>query len=699
MTDRHHNGLLAKIKSALTELTALRALPAAAAVLVLAACASMGRPEGGPRDEDPPVFVTSTPLPGELNVKSQKLKITFDENVNVKDIMTKVVVSPAQKDMPVISSNGRSISVELRDTLKDSTTYTIDFSDAIEDLNEGNILDGFSFAFSTGPTIDTLAISGMVFEGKTLEPAQGMMVGVYSNLSDTAVSTLPMERITKTNQLGQFTLRNLKPGTYRIYAIDDINRDYHWDKSENIAFYDVTITPTTEPYTRTDTIQTEEGNDSLIHVPATRFLPNDVILTWFNLDYKPQYLAKYDRPERNKIRLELGTRSDSLPNLTIVGGPMNGKSIREWAVLNGNATNDTLEYWIKDSDVICIDSLQLATRYLKTDSTEQLVWQTDTLKYFFKDKKVKEKEKKKKQSEEERKQDSIEAAKVKHLSVSFGGDAQELNRPYQIKLAEPAAKFDVKAFRLSMKGKKDRIFTPVESWEIVNPDTLRPMLWELRTEWVPEAEYMLKGDSAAIEGIYGLSTDSIEKKFKAKGLDEYSRVIFNITGTNGRPAVVEMLGTDDKPVASTPVDSTGKAIVEYLAPGKYYARLFIDENRNGIYDIGIVDSIQPEETAYFNKRINLKKNWDLEQSWNIYEVALDRQKPEAIKKNKPKKKPGETDQGNEEEEEDDEFGTFGNQGQGGFGNTINRGNGRGQGNRGGVRGSGFQTNRNGGMLR
>lgn len=95
--------------------------------------------------------------------------------------MNKVVVSPAQKNIPSITANGKKITVDLRDTMIPDMTYTIDFSDAIQDLNESNELDGFSFAFSTGDSIDSLQISGMVFEAHTLEPAQGMLVGVYSN--------------------------------------------------------------------------------------------------------------------------------------------------------------------------------------------------------------------------------------------------------------------------------------------------------------------------------------------------------------------------------------------------------------------------------------------------------------------------------------------------------------------------------------
>ncbi|MDE6188130.1 MAG: Ig-like domain-containing protein, partial [Duncaniella sp.] len=262
--------------------SALRLLFIVVVTAFLAACASMGRPEGGPRDMTPPVFVRSNPRPGQLNVSGNKIIVEFDENVALDDAMNKVVVSPAQRTTPVISANGRRVTVELRDTLKPDVTYTIDFADAIKDLNESNVLDGFALDFATGDSIDSLRISGMLFEARTLEPAQGMVVGVYSNLSDTAVKTLPLERITKTNQLGQFTLRGLKAGTYRIYAINDVNRDYHWDRSEDVAFYDVTVSPSSEPAQFADTLINLAGEDSVVMRDGTRFLPDDVLLTWFN---------------------------------------------------------------------------------------------------------------------------------------------------------------------------------------------------------------------------------------------------------------------------------------------------------------------------------------------------------------------------------------------------------------------------------
>jgi hypothetical protein len=243
-------------------------------------------------------------------VNRTHITLTFDENVQISDASSKVVVSPAQKTMPSISAGGRHVNVELRDTLVANATYTIDFADAIKDLNEGNVLDGLAIDFSTGDEIDTLRISGMVLEARTLEPAQGMLVGVYSNPSDTAITTLQLERIAKTNQLGQFTVRGLKPGTYRIFALNDVNRDYRWDRSEDIAFYDTPIEPSVTPIELTDTFVSNEGPDSLAVRSSFRYLPDDILLTWFNEGYASQYLRDNSRKERAY------STSNSAPNPT-----------------------------------------------------------------------------------------------------------------------------------------------------------------------------------------------------------------------------------------------------------------------------------------------------------------------------------------------------------------------------------------------
>lgn len=635
---------------------------------IMVACASIGRPEGGPRDEMPPVFIKSNPTQGQTNVKSNKIEIFFDENLKVDDASNKVVISPVQKAMPSIIANGKKVSVELRDTLIPNSTYTIDFSDAIQDLNEGNPVDGFALDFSTGDSIDSLRISGMLFEARNLEPAQGMIVGVYSNLADSAISTLPLERISKTNQLGQFTIRGLKPGYYRIFALNDKNRDYHWDRSEDVAFYDVALSPSVEPIEVMDTLRASDGKDSLVSRQGVKFLPNNVLLTWFNEGYAAQYLKDYKRPERNRITFDFATKADTLPQITIINGKKAGLDIDEWALLNAGETLDTLEYWINDSVILAQDSILVAARYLRTDTNENLSWTTDTLKLFYKE------PKKKKKKDKDEETDSIPEVKFLNWTLQ-AANPQDVNKPLRFLSSQPLAFIDNNGIKLSIK--RDTIWESLPSPRIL-PDTSGYILkYTIPYEWQAGEKYKLEIDSASLIGIYNECNKPYKQEFSVRPIEDYVNLYFNVSGTE-LPVIVELLDGSDKVVATAPVIE-GKASFNFLFPGKYFARAFIDNNNNGEYDTGkLLDKQQPEEVYYYPKIINAKKNWDIEQSWNIYEQPLDLQKPLQIKKNKPaQKKSSKNEQNQEEEEEeydefDDEYYTNPNRQNNSSGSSINR---------------------------
>lgn len=624
-----------------------------AAALLLAACASIGRPEGGPRDMTPPVMVSSTPAPGSVNVSNGRIDIVFDENITLDDPMNKIVVSPPQKKQAQISSNGRRVRITLRDTLRDSTTYTVDLADAVRDLNEGNILDGLAIDFSTGPSIDTLMISGIVFEGRTLEPAQGMIVGVYSTpVADTALTTLPMERITKTNALGRFTIRNLKPGSYRVFAINDLNHDFHWDRSEDIAFLDRDISPSTMAIEVTDTFTDAAGNDSLVTRPATRFLPDDILLTWFNENYKPLYLVKHERPDARRLTLEMSTRSDSLPQLTLLNTVRVGARLDREAVLQSSPGLDSLTYWLRDTTLIGSDTLKIAARYLHTDTLDNITFTTDTLTFALRQPK-----KKKKRDEE-----TDSAPKLEFVNIGISSrQPQDLNMPLLFETSTPTASIDSAGFRI--EELVDSVWMPVAAKIPSPPDSLQPMRLLTEMTWKPKTKYRVTIDSLAVTDIYGNHNRPFVQEVSTHAIEDYAALFFNIGDLGPDSAIVELLSSD-KPVRLEPVRN-GVATFEYVTPGAYYARLFIDRNHNGRWDTGCVaDTLQPEDVFYFSKKLNLKKNWDVEQQWNIYETPVDLQKPEDIKKNKPPRPKWETEEEREKrkkgnnDDEEEEFDPF-----------------------------------------
>lgn len=195
-------------------------------LVLLYSCANMATPNGGPYDEAPPKFVSSDPLPNQLNFKKNRVEILFDELVQLDQPSENVIVTPPQRLQPVIQANGRRVIVEFQDTMLENETYTIDFTTALADNNEKNVLENFTFAFSTGETLDSLAISGILLNAENLEPMPGITIGVHTNLEDSAFTSLPFTRTSRTNDKGEFTIRNMAPGTYRVYALEDVMRTY-----------------------------------------------------------------------------------------------------------------------------------------------------------------------------------------------------------------------------------------------------------------------------------------------------------------------------------------------------------------------------------------------------------------------------------------------------------------------------------------
>lgn len=663
----------------------MRLLLWCALALLLVACANMGRPEGGPRDEMPPVYLHSDPAPGATGVTRTRLTAVFDENIQLEDAFSKVVVSPAQKTPPAVSANGRRLTVEFRDTLIPATTYTIDFGDAIKDLNEGNVLDGFAIEFSTGDSIDSLRISGMVLQAENLEPAQGMLVGVYSNLSDTALTTLPLDRIARTNQLGHFTIRGLKPVPYRIFAINDVNRDYHWDRSEDVAFYDTVVTPWVEHIEVTDTLFSSTGADSLVMRSGLRYMPNDILLSWFNTGYKAHYLADYKRPERRRITLNFAAAADSLPRITIASGvdSLIGADISEWALVRANPTCDTLEYWLADPRVIAADSLRLAVQYLKTDTADALVATTDTLRFFYRDFV----DKKKKKAAEEAptfRVDSVTGDTIPLLppdtefvtvrAVSASG--QDINRPLLIETSIPLAALDTAGVHMELLV--DTIWTPV-------PVSLRPdssnlvLRSRIDMDWTPGAKYRLSVDSLAMTSVYGPWNKPFRHEFTVRQLEDYANLRVTMPGTDSLRVVVQLMSNDDPRYVAVKPEGTTVVDLRYINPGTYYMRAFVDTTPDGVWTTGDpATGRQPEDVYYFAKKLDLKKNWDVEQTWIMDELPVDAQKPYAIKKNRPKLKRGEQAPDQNEDEDDgmydDQYNPFDKTGRGNRNGRTGSGN-------------------------
>lgn len=638
------------------------------AAAVMYSCANIGNPSGGPIDKTPPIFMRSNPTPNAVNVKDRKIEIFFDEIVTLKDPSTKIIVSPAQTEMPRMSALGRKVTVELVDSLLPNTTYTIDFSNSIQDNNEGNAIDNFAFAFSTGSVIDSMRVSGYVLDSRTLEPMQSVVVGLQSNLADSAFHKEKLQRVALTNDRGQFTIRNVSPGSYHIFALKDLDRDYKFgNPTEDIAFLDSIIVPSIGSREAADTVYNDLNEiDTIMRATRPAYFPNDILLSMFNEDRKSQYLANNLRVDSTRISLTFAAASDTLPSLNIVGR----NDVPDlWYTLERSQTNDTLTYWIRPPHLVSADTLMVATTYLRTDTASNLSWGTDTLKFTFQ----RQKAKKKKKNEET---DSLEQIRFMELHPLANG-TQEVYAPLLLQTGTPIERYSREAFHLQRKLQNDTIFYPAEIKSIALRDsTLNRRDLVLKVDWEPGAAYTLAVDSLAMTDIYGLQTKPLKVDFNVRKMEEYGNIVFNITAVRDS-AIVELLDGTEKIVLRAPVKNHRAELLNML-PGKYYARLFIDRNGNGKYDTGNYDMhLQPEETVYYPGAINLKKNWDVEQTWDIYATPIDKQKPEAIKKNKPERKKWEkvnTEKTETDEDEENGFSDFSNPNDPNLRNSNNFGN-------------------------
>lgn len=638
------------------------------AAAVMYSCANIGNPSGGPIDKTPPIFMRSNPTPNAVNVKDRKIEIFFDEIVTLKDPSTKIIVSPAQTEMPRMSALGRKVTVELVDSLLPNTTYTIDFSNSIQDNNEGNAIDNFAFAFSTGSVIDSMRVSGYVLDSRTLEPMQSVVVGLQSNLADSAFHKEKLQRVALTNDRGQFTIRNVSPGSYHIFALKDLDRDYKFgNPTEDIAFLDSIIVPSIGSREAADTVYNDLNEiDTIMRATRPAYFPNDILLSMFNEDRKSQYLANNLRVDSTRISLTFAAASDTLPSLSIVG---RNDVPDQWYTLERSQTNDTLTYWIRPPHLVSADTLMVATTYLRTDTASNLSWGTDTLKFTFQ----RQKAKKKKKNEET---DSLEQIRFMELHPLANG-TQEVYAPLLLQTGTPIERYSREAFHLQRKLQNDTIFYPAEIKSIALRDsTLNRRDLMLKVDWEPGAAYTLAVDSLAMTDIYGLQTKPLKVDFNVRKMEEYGNIVFNIPAVRDS-AIVELLDGTEKIVLRAPVKNHRAELLNLL-PGKYYARLFIDRNGNGKYDTGNYDMhLQPEETVYYPGAINLKKNWDVEQTWDIYATPIDKQKPEAIKKNKPERKKWEkvnTEKTETDEDEENGFNDFSNPNDPNLRNSNNFGN-------------------------
>lgn len=614
-------------------------------VLLLAACASIGSPDGGRFDETPPRVLGSTPVDGAVRVTGKKVQILFDEYVKLEKASEKVIVSPPQIETPNVRAEGKRVKVDLYDTLRPNTTYTIDFSDAIEDNNEGNPMGQYTFSFSTGAVIDTMEVSGHVLSADNLEPIKGIMVGLYpadSAWADTLFRTHPFLRVSRTNGEGRFTVKGVKDGRYRVFALEDKDGDFLFSqKNERVAFDTVIYSTGKYPDVRMDTVWRDSvWYDSIRVVPYTHYTPDDVVLLAFLEDGQERHLLKSVYADPFSFTFFFTAPSDSMP--VIKGLNFNESCL----VADASEHNDTITYWVTDTALLGRqDTLSFTYTYLETDTLGQLVPRTDTLDLSPKTtygKIMAERNKMIESWEKDRERRQKKAKKPLPLEENpytrvwleagfkpSGGLDPNQNMHYRTK--EPILHVD--STKLHFYLQKDTNWLPAPY--LFLPDENSSKSYTLYAEWEPGRKYRFVMDTAAVVSVLGHESKYSKQEFRVRGNDEFGSIFIHVISPD-TGVVVQLLDKSDKVVAKQRADKDGNADFFYMKPGDYFMRCFVDSNGNGLWDTGdYATGRQPERVYYFGKPLPLKAQWDLRQDWDIKSVPLAKQKPKAITKQKP----------------------------------------------------------------
>lgn len=609
--------------------------------IIVASCARMGNPDGGWYDETPPKVVGASPSEKATNVKAKKVYINFDEFIKVDNPTEKVVVSPPQIEAPEIKAQGKRIAISLLDSLKANTTYTIDFSDAISDNNEDNPMGNYTYCFSTGNVIDTLEVAGTVLAANNLEPVKGILVGLYADLADSAFSTKPMLRVSRTDSQGHFVIKGVAPGNYRIYALQDMDGNYLFNqKAEMLAFSTDTIIPSFKADVRQDTLWRDTLHiDVVKRVDYTHFLPDDICLLAFNEINTDRIFLKSERPDANRFSLFYSYGSDSLPKLKGLNFDITDSTF----TIDASEKLDTITYWLNDTVLVNCDSLEIELRHLVTDTLGNLVEGVDTIQLFAKipyEKRLKAKLKdmEKWQKEQDKKKrkglpyDSIPP--IEKLKYAIKGSDLDPDKNVEFVFNTPLKHLDTEKLHLYSKPPKDSLWYE----EKFRFDKNTPLQYTFRAEWKPGYEYSLELDTLAFEDIYGAFSAPSKQGMKVKDLNQYATIMFTLNGMEGKNVVCQLLNTSDNPVKEVKT-TDGNAQFYYVTPGTYYLRMYIDENNNGMWDTGnFAEGRQPEPVYYYHEAIKCKANWDFSDSWMPTARSLNSQKPSQITKQKADKK-------------------------------------------------------------
>jgi hypothetical protein len=598
--------------------------------IIIASCAKVSNPTGGPRDRTLPVVVQTEPAYGARNFKGKTIVITFDEYVTLNNINDKFMVSPPMKKKPKVFIRGKNVMIEFAENLRDSTTYTCYFQDAIRDLNEGNTIEDYQFVFSTGSILDSLSVTGNVYNAFNLETPEKTMVLLYRDLADSFVVKHLPDYITRVDLKGYFRINNVKAGSYRLYALKDADNSKNYNNpEEEFAFMDapVEIDPLKNfiPVVK-DTVKKKKPEIKVrdLRGPNERKevkTPLDTIvkigefpLMLFAPQKTNHYLTSSGRPSKYLLNYTLSLPPDSMDfRLSIPESKPGAYFIEK------NKDQDSIKIWITDSTLYNKGIIATYVDYPFTDTLGVTNYKRDTIQMRFMAPRP------------------IRGARIKKnkylLETNIKGSTLKPGQQIYFTSVTPFRKPDTSKlkFYTLVDSSKQRV-----TYNLI-PDSSSSRKFYLNADLKEDSKYMLIIDSAAFGSIYDDNNDSTGYSFSVKKSDSYSSLTMSIKNCTER-SIIQLLTNQEKIVGEKIMTSDGKIVFPLLDAGKYRIKVIYDLDGDGKWTTGdFKTGRQPEPVSYYPNEIDLKAGWvlDMDQDWDIGKKYIKEQK---LKEKKTPKK-------------------------------------------------------------
>ncbi|HOO98069.1 MAG TPA: Ig-like domain-containing domain [Bacteroidales bacterium] len=562
---------------------------------VIASCAKVSSPAGGPKDTDPPVVVKSEPASGTTNFSANRISITFDEFVTLDKVNEKFMVSPPLEKRPVITLKGKSVVVEFDEKLRDSTTYTFYFQDAIRDLNEANPIDNFQFVFSTGDALDSLSVTGNVLSSFSLDPPENTLVLLYRDHSDSAFMKRLPDYITRVTPTGYFRFDNVKEGVYRLFALRDADNSKNFNiPDEEIAFSDSLVSVTIERnYIPKPAADSLNKGPSALKVADTTVIRGEHKLFLFKPLKKTRYLTSSARAMKYKLIFTLSVPPDTLGFDFSIPGTHSGAWFME-----KSRKRDTLTVWLTDSTVYSSAQLKVLAAYPFTDSLGNTVRKQDTVLLRYLEPRA-----------PRGRQGSVPLKVTSSLSTGSLRPSQNIFFNAETPFRQP----DTARISLFEVNGEDRLRVPYT----IEKDPDNACRLRLITELQQSKRYLFIADSAAFGNIYGEVTDSTGSGFSVRNDETFGRLILNINNFEGK-RIVHLLSNQDKVLREITRDNDGEVEFMYIDKGTYRLRVIYDLNGDGEWTTGdFHNKIQPEPVSFYPREIPVGENHWVNQDWDI----------------------------------------------------------------------------------